>query len=114
MENIENIIKFAEWLALPVTYLVLIILFFAFVVRPFFTYLFSHERLKAQKILQESEEEEIDDNDIPDVHEDDGIYVDLGKKADKNLDQETLNKLAEGNPEKAGDLVKHWLKKDEQ
>ncbi|MBU0909411.1 MAG: hypothetical protein KKA54_00925 [Proteobacteria bacterium] len=117
MENYETIVRFAEWLALPLAYFVLLILFLFFVVRPFFSYLFNWNRINALKTLQEARnEKEIDRK--PDA----AWGEQVGAEDDESFDppspesrneQLLMSKLAESDPEKAGSLVKQWLRKDQ-
>lgn len=111
MENFDKYVEIAEWLALPLTYFILIVLFLFFVVRPFFAYLFDVERVKMNMDEKEEEgsefPEEFYDTELPDSDEV------MAKPSGVNEDRQKINKLAESDPAKAGDLVKQWLKKDE-
>ena len=115
METADTITKIIEWLALPLTYCILLIIFFVFIVRPFFSFLFNHERLSAKKAVQdarrkmeemaaEQSEQERDEE----IQDSEPETLSPARK-----DQQMISKLAESDPEKAGDLVKHWLKTGE-
>lgn len=116
MDDFNKIIEIAEWLALPVTYLILTLLFFLFVVRPFFAYLFSLERIKSEKALAEAKrKKELIDMQVKEgfTEEEGDETVPFNNDATGGLsDSEKMGRLAESDPEKAGDLVKQWLKKE--
>ncbi len=115
MKNLDQIIKIAEWLALPVTYIILTLLFFIFVVRPFFAYLFNYERFKhakeAKSVKKKTKEYE---RILDEVFDDGDDTVALGPQSEEKglSDTEKMGKLAESDPDKAGDLVKQWLRKE--
>lgn len=54
MEKLEVLARIAEWLALPLTYFILLVLFLFFIVRPFFSHLFNWDRIMAVRALQET------------------------------------------------------------
>ena len=118
MEKYETIARFAEWLALPLAYFFLLVLFLFFVVRPFFSYLFNWNRINALKILQEAEKKtETDQKSDAAWPEPGGEEVDEAAGSplpDRRDEQQLMSKLAESDPEKAGNLVKQWLRKDQQ
>lgn len=113
MEFVDRIAGIIQWAALPLTYLALLLLFLIFVVRPFFAYLFNPERFKtmrrldeAQKLQEKRRQEPEEDMFVEDVREE--LPPD-NMQGQKNK----IAKLAESDPEKAGQLVKQWLKKEE-
>jgi flagellar M-ring protein FliF len=110
MDNFDTIVEIAEWLAMPITYLFLAFLFLLFVVRPFFAYLFSHDRIKNEKTIEEAKRkmDEIDQT----LDGDDTVPFDSDFSRGNLSDADKMGKLAQSDPEKAGDLVKEWLKKD--
>jgi len=117
MEKYETIARFAEWLALPLACFILLILFLFFVVRPFFSYLFNWDRINALKILQEAEKKtEIDRKSDAAGPEQGGAEDDEAAGSplpDRRDEQQLMSKLAKSDPEKAGSLVKQWLRKDQ-
>lgn len=115
MKNFNTIIEIVDWLALPVTYLILTILFFLFVVRPFFAYLFSLDKIKIEKVADAKKKTEAIDKYLKEGFDDDGdetVPVNKDIAIAALSDSEKMSKLAESDPEKAGDLVKQWLKKE--
>ncbi|MBU4262595.1 MAG: hypothetical protein KKC76_12125 [Proteobacteria bacterium] len=117
MENYETIVRFAEWLALPLAYFILLILFLFFIVRPFFSYLFNWNRIKVNEILQEAQKEkEIDrkpDAAWPEQGEAEEDESFAPPSPDSRDEQELMSRLAKSDPERAGSLVKKWLRKDQ-
>lgn len=117
MEKFEEIARISEWLALPFVYFILLILFLFFVVRPFFSYLFNWDRINAVRSLREARKE------MKMAQQTDAAPDDLGAAADDqpveplpgNRDeQQLMSRLAGSDPEKAGGLVKQWLRKDQR
>ena len=115
MDKFDTIVRFAEWLAMPLVYFVLLMLFLFFVVRPFFSYLFSWNRINAIKTLQEIEQEKEAQEEaeaaLAEPEEDDDSFVPPPPGSQE--EQQMMSKLAKSNPEKAGTLVKQWLQKDQ-
>lgn len=113
MEFVDTIAAIIQWAALPLTYLALLLLFLIFVVRPFFAYLFNPERFKTMRLLEEARKHQEKHKQEP---QEDMLEEDAGEELlpDNMQDRKKkIAKLAESDPEKAGQLVKQWLKKDE-
>lgn len=117
MENIDGLITIVEMLALPLVILLLLVLFFVFVIRPFFAFLFDYERIKAvttvnkvrqqKKVVEEKENEDGDDpTTFPSMA--DNPYDSSGVRGE----QGKMRKMADSDPGKAGELVRQWLKND--
>lgn len=117
MENIDGLITIVEMLALPLVILLLLVLFFVFVIRPFFAFLFDYERIKAvttvndvrqhPKAAEKKEDAASDDlASFPSVA--DNRYESSGVRGE----QGKMRKMADSDPGKAGDLVRQWLKND--
>jgi len=117
MEKFETIARIAEWLALPLTYFILLVLFLFFVVRPFFTYLFNWNRINALRTLQEAHKKK-EMTRQPDTDGDEQGAAEDEEPAEflhpgTGDEQQLMGRLAESDPEKAGTLVKQWLRKDQ-
>jgi len=118
MEKFETIARVAEWLALPLVYFILLVLFLFFVVRPFFSYLFNWNRINALRTLQKAREK-MAMTEQPDT----AALDEQGEAGDDESaeflhpgnsdEQQLMSRLAESDPEKAGSLVKQWLRKDQ-
>ena len=96
----------SDLIAMPFTIGIVIILLLFFVVRPFFALLFSKDRLDALDVTEKKQRELEQNNNIE-------ITEEPVTKKKIITDQEKISKLAESNPERAGDLVKEWLKNGE-
>lgn len=118
MDKFETIARIADWLALPLAYFILLLLFLLFVVRPFFSYLFDWNRINALNILQgqRNEEETTRKADSPpDLQEtvEENEFIPTPPSEIKDSRQGMSN-LAASDPEKAGNLVRQWLRKDRE
>ena len=114
MDNFETIVQIADWIAFPLAYFILLLLFLFFIVRPFFAYLFDWNRINALSILQEQqkEKEKVETTDSPpDFHGSEEEAMPPPPSRDKGA-QQVMSKLAVNDPENAGSLVRQWLKKD--
>ncbi len=111
---LDEIIVLAENLAMPVTIVLVLFFFLFFVVRPFFAQLFSKERLdalaKAEERRRQLELKRKIGGEGPPVKQDETTPE---AKTEATTEQDKIARLAESNPERAGDLVKQWLKRDE-
>ena len=112
MDDYDRLAHLIDWLALPAACFILLLLFLFFVVRPFFAYLFNPDRIKALKkvraaqikreeaaaatVENEAAEEEFQFTNPPGIRE----------------DLQQMSKMADSNPDRAGALIKQWLKKD--
>ncbi|RJX29623.1 MAG: hypothetical protein C4531_10310 [Desulfurivibrio sp.] len=118
MEKFDTIARIAEWLALPLTYLILLVLFLFFMVRPFFSYLFNWNRIHALKTLQEAQQKKEEAQRAAAAREEQAAAEEdesfVPPPPDRGDERRIMNKLAESDPEKAGDLVKQWLRKDQR
>lgn len=116
MEKFEEIARIAEWLALPLVYFILLVLFLFFVVRPFFAHIFNADRINALRTLQEAGKEMEMAQQTDTARDEQGAAGDdqPAEPAPGNRDeQQLMSRLAESDPEKAGSLVKQWLRKDQ-
>ncbi len=115
MDTLETIARFADWLAFPLVYFILLLLFLFFVVRPFFSYLFDWNRIHVLGVLRKRERElqEAKETDfslgLKQPEEVGVVPPPLSQTKDRRY---VMSKLAAGDPEKAGNLVKRWLRKD--
>ncbi|MBI5559488.1 MAG: hypothetical protein HY885_17840 [Deltaproteobacteria bacterium] len=116
MDKIDRIAHILEWFALPLTYLILLFLFLFFVVRPFFSHLFNFDRIKAaRKAEEEAAKARENTEELPDNAEspaDTGGFDKFTRSPRMTDDRQNISKLAESDPERAGNLVKQWIKKD--
>ncbi len=123
MRVLDNIYDIVEWLAVPLIYFIIIAFLLLFVVRPFFAHLFDPQRIRAARAARELAEKEkergIEEKDnesttADNSAEDDGLDVSLRRKQSGGIrkDQQTIGEIADSDPEKAGELVKQWLKKE--
>ena len=104
-----------EWLAMPLVYVLLGLIFFVLIVKPFFSYVFDPDRVashnaatKTVSINDASKElnELLDNNDLviePTMHIPDIL-----------TDDQKIAKLAESSPSKGHALVKQWLNSDQK
>ncbi|MCJ7601537.1 MAG: hypothetical protein MUO63_08555 [Desulfobulbaceae bacterium] len=116
MEKLERITQIAEWLVSPLSYFILLVLFLFFVVRPFFPYLFNWDRIIAIRTLQKAQKEMQMSQQADAVRDEQGEAGDdqAPESVPGNRDeQQLMSRLAESDPEKAGSLVKQWLRKDQ-
>jgi len=104
---LDILIDLADRYAMTTTIVIVVILFLLFVIRPFFALLFSRERLAARRALKEAEED-MKNKDVADEKKEDSSKNVIAQGAV----QEKISKLAESEPERAGDLVKQWIKED--
>lgn len=112
MESFVNL--FAPLIHLLITISVIVIIFL-FLVKPFFNYLIINRQIEQRKKVNfEIHEAKIASRKKYD--EDENVInaaVDHDKKSIlKTKDQEAISKLADSNPDKAGELVKKWLHTD--
>jgi flagellar biosynthesis/type III secretory pathway M-ring protein FliF/YscJ len=116
MEKFETIARIAEWLALPLSYFILLVLFLFFIVRPFFSHIFNLDRINALRILQKAQKEMEMAQQADAARDEQGAAGDdqAAEPVPGNRDeQQLMSRLAESDPEKAGSLVKQWLRKDQ-
>ncbi len=113
-ENITpQIIRLVAWFATPVTYGVLLFLFFFLFVRPFFAYIFNPQRLARKKIIDEQRKRK------------EAALALAENKAFENLpldpdddnppfmtDDQKIAKPSVPDPESGGNIVKKWLHSD--
>lgn len=113
MESFVNL--FAPLIHLLITVAVIIIIFM-FLVKPFFNYLIINRQIEQRKKvnLEIHEAKKAAQKKYDDDENVVNAVTDYEKKSIfKTKDQETISKLAESNPDKAGELVKKWLHTDE-
>jgi flagellar biosynthesis/type III secretory pathway M-ring protein FliF/YscJ len=113
MDNYDRFIRLVDWLALPVACLILLVLFLFFVVRPFFAYLFDPDRVAALKKIRTAQQK----------REETAVAAATGEEAEVEFqfkspplreDLQQMSRMAESDPDKAGTLVKEWLKQDKE
>lgn len=115
MDKLETIARFAEWCAFPLAIFIMLVLFLFFVVRPFFAYLFDWNRIYALRVLREQERavQEVKKTDLPPklnkAEEEEFVPPPPSQTKDRRY---VMSKLAASDPEKAGNLVKQWLRTD--
>ena len=105
---LDILIDLADRYAMTATIILVAILFLFFVIRPFFALLFSRERLEARRALKEAEKE-AETKKVTDEKQEEFTKSVVSQEAVR----EKISKLAESEPERAGDLVKQWLKEDQ-
>ncbi len=106
---LDILIDLADRYAMTATIVLVVILFLFFVIRPFFALLFSRERLAARRALKAAEEDMENKDEADEKQEDSSETV-----ISRGEVQEKISKLAESEPERAGDLVKQWLKEGQE
>lgn len=107
--------KTIEWLAMPLVYALLGLIFFFFIVKPFFSYVFDPDRVASHLAAKETtsindaskEFDELLDNDDLTLTEDEDI-------PDILTDDQKIAKLAASSPDKGQALVKKWLNSDQK
>lgn len=113
MENLHEILVALVRLTSTIT---VIVLFFLFVVRPLLNYFIVNHEIEHCKKLNE----ELLPGDFPAEEAVEGDHEDKvatvapeprhdGKLSDQ---QDTLQRLATGDPDRAGELVKQWVNRD--
>ena len=110
----EGLLEFLEPLLWLISSVVAIILFFLFVVQPLLRYLFVNYEIERHKkrnaevmgmdLVGESGE------DLDPTHTQ--AAADEALPGPRGSAKETISRLAESDPEKAGDLVKQWVHND--
>ena len=119
---IDTLIALTEVMALPLTIAVVVFLFLFCVVRPYFNMLAEKKRLEALAAVEKARlkakkrkrERSAPTAERPGLTEE-AVTFDEPDPADPSAvtAQEKISRLAESNPERAGDLVKEWLKSDD-
>ena len=111
--TLEQIINLLAWLAMPLVYFLLLILFLLLFVRPFFAYLFDPKRMALQYSLGEKQKNNEAMQKLNEIVEADDLIVDPNEDIPDILtDEERIAKLSAADPERAGQLVKQWLHAD--
>ncbi len=112
---IEMLTRMIEWLGMPMVYGVLGLIFFIFIVRPFFLYVFDLDRVASHTAATETtsindaskEFDALLDRDELTLDEDEDI-------PDILTDDQKIAKLAASSPDKGQALVKQWLNSDQK
>ncbi len=130
----DQLLRLLEPLLRLMIYGTMVCIVFAFLVRPLFQYLLLNKEIEAKKRLaaearaleearnkaMDSTDDDIDDiDDLTDIADDPVIGSAGAAPQDAAMDtasqtaapgkQEMLSRLAESDPEKAGQLVKNWV-----
>jgi len=99
-----------ELLAMPMVYLVLLGLFFFFIVKPLFAYLFDPKRVSVQHAVDKKQQSNIALQKLNEIVDGEELIVDPEQDIPNILtDEERIAKLSASDPERAGQLVKQWL-----
>ena len=112
MDNYDRLARLVDWLALPTACFILLLLFLFFVVRPFFAYLFNPDRIKALKKVRAAQKKTEEAVAATVDNEDAGEEVQFANPSGLREDLQQMSKMADSNPDRAGALIKQWLKKD--
>jgi len=112
MDNYDRLARLVDWLAWPTACFILLLLFLFFVVRPFFAYLFNPDRIKALKKVRAAQKKKEEAVAATVDNEDAGEEVQFANPPGLREDLQQMSKMADSNPDRAGALIKQWLKKD--
>lgn len=112
----DTLLVFIEPLTRLIVIGIGIVLFFIFIAHPLLNYfLVNHEIERRKRLLEEmpliDDPLEVEPSQLgrqPEAALDDRQIPNVGRRSAKD----TLDRLAEGNPEKAGELIKQWINKD--
>ncbi len=111
----ESLLRFLEPLTRLISTAALIVLFFLFIVRPLLKYLIVNREIEHRKKLIEERYSAdspppyggTDDNNG--IGDEEKIAADTVGQRTRTSDKDALNRLASGDPDKAGELVKKWV-----
>lgn len=112
MDNYDRLARLVDWLALPTACFILLLLFLFFVVRPFFAYLFNLDRIKALKKLRAAQKKSEEEAAATVDNEEAAEEFQFANPPGIREDLQQMGKMAGSDPDKAGALIKEWLKKD--
>lgn len=108
------ILKMIEWLALPMVYVLIGIMFFLLIVKPFFSYVFDPERIASHKTDAESRSMNEASKEFDDLIDGDELTVSPDEDIPDILtDDQKIAKLAASDPRKGEELVKKWLNSEQ-
>jgi flagellar biosynthesis/type III secretory pathway M-ring protein FliF/YscJ len=119
---LDTLIALTDVMAIPLTIGIVVFLFLFCVVRPYFNLLAEKKKLealaaieKARKMRQEKIDNKISSRGIKAKNSAEMTMSEKENSPDSSAmaTREKISKLAESNPERAGDLVKEWLKNDD-
>ncbi len=119
---LDTLIVMTDAVAMPITIGVVVFLFLFFVVRPYLNLLAKKKKTDALAAVEKARRKR-ELHDYPEILPE----QDKSEKSEQSIRmdeqphpnpsamaaQEKISKLAESNPERAGDLVKEWLKNDD-
>ena len=112
--TINQIIKVIEWLAMPLVYFILLLLFLFVFVKPFFAYLFDPKRVHLSNALDKQQKSTFSQQRLNELVEGDDLIIDPEHDdiPDILTDEEKIARLSQADPERAGQLIKQWLNHD--
>lgn len=104
-----------EWLAMPLVYTVLVLIFFIFIVKPFFLYVFDPDRVASHSAAKETTSINDASKELNELLDKDDLTLDEDEDIPDILtDDQKIAKLAASSPEKGQALVKQWLNSDQK
>ena len=113
-QTIDQLVRIVDWLAMPLVYFILLILFLLLFVKPFFAYLFDPKRVSLQYSLEKKQKNNEALQKLNEIVDADDLTVDPDEDIPDILtDEERIARLSASDPERAGQLVKQWLHADE-
>ncbi len=108
------ITKIIEWLAMPLVYVVLGIIFFLLIVKPFFSYIFDPDRINSHNAAEEKNSMLEASMELDELIDDDLLLEPDEDIPNILTDDQKIAKLAASSPSKGQALVKQWLNSDQK
>ena len=109
------ITKIVEWLAMPMVYMIVGVVFFVLIVKPFFSYVFDPDRVASHNAAQETTSMNDASKEFNEILDGDDLTVTPGEDIPDILtDDQKIAKLAASSPDKGQALVKKWLNSDQK
>jgi flagellar biosynthesis/type III secretory pathway M-ring protein FliF/YscJ len=112
---IGMITELVEWLAMPMVYVLLGLIFFILIVKPFFLYVFDPDRVASHNAATKTTSINDASKELNELLESDDLTIEPDKNIPDILtDDQKIAKLAASSPAKGQALVKQWLNSDQK
>lgn len=110
---LETMTKMVEWLAMPLVYTILGVIFFLFIVKPFFSYVFDPDRVASHNAAKETTSINDVSKEFNEILDSEDLTLSPGEDIPDILtDDQKIAKLAASSPSKGQALVRQWLHAD--
>ena len=114
-DGITMLTNMIEWLAMPMVYGLLGLIFFLFIVKPFFMYVFDPDRVASHTVATETTAINEVAKEFDELLDGDDLTLSPSEDIPDILtDNEKIAKLAASSPDKGQALVKQWLNTDQK